>query len=217
MTITCVSDINTDMDRDNESNTTEAGTPARSAADLILHPVRMRILLALARGEPLTPLGLEQILPDIPHASLYRHVAALADGGLLEVVGERRVRGAVERTYALRSGAAVLGPDDVRNMTRTEHLRYFAMFLAHLLDELGRYVRRERIDPPVDGLAYRAATVYLTDEEHAALLVEILDAVRQRLEVPAGPGRVERTIATISIPGSSAVPAPPSSGIDPAE
>lgn len=45
---------------------------------------------------------------DVPPASLYRHVARLVDAGVLAVVAERRVRGAVERTHVLRTSAATV-------------------------------------------------------------------------------------------------------------
>ncbi|HEX9334590.1 MAG TPA: helix-turn-helix domain-containing protein, partial [Pseudonocardiaceae bacterium] len=41
-------------------------------------------------------------LPDVPKTTVYRHVALLAGAGLLEVVDEQRVHGAVERHYRLR-------------------------------------------------------------------------------------------------------------------
>ena len=70
--------------------------------DLILHPIRMRIILALAQGRSLTAQELGAALPDVAQATLYRHLNRLLKGGVLAVVDERQVRGAVERIYALR-------------------------------------------------------------------------------------------------------------------
>jgi Fe2+ or Zn2+ uptake regulation protein len=65
---------------------------------LRLHPVRLRILEAFLGDRKLTTADLRAELPDISAASLYRHIAFLVEGGVLEVVAERRVRGAVEQT-----------------------------------------------------------------------------------------------------------------------
>jgi len=73
-----------------------------STADLLLHPVRLRIVQAFLGDRALTTGELRAELPDVPPASLYRHIARLVDAGVLGVVSERRVRGAVERTYILR-------------------------------------------------------------------------------------------------------------------
>ena len=82
-----------------------------STADLVLHPVRLRILQAFLGGRHLTTGDLARELPDVAQAGLYRHVRSLAEGGVLEVVRERQVRGAVERTYALRQENAWVDAD----------------------------------------------------------------------------------------------------------
>ena len=61
--------------------------------DLLLHPIRIRIIQALLDGSALTTKQLKLQLTDVPSASLYRHVAMLADAGVLVVTGERPVRG----------------------------------------------------------------------------------------------------------------------------
>lgn len=201
------------MSRTTENNRKSETVPARTRAsvsreaDLILHPVRMRILMALASGHEMTASAIESVLADVPHASLYRHLGVMVDGGMLDVVGERRVRGAVERTYAIRTGAGQLGPESVAAMTREDHLRTFTMYLAALLDGYARYVRRDHIDPVADGLSYRAATLHLTDAEHAELLAELTHAIGSRLRHEPRPGRTARTIATILIPGERDGPA----------
>jgi DNA-binding transcriptional ArsR family regulator len=180
-----------------------ADTTLDSAA-LILHPVRMRIILAFGRGIPLTAQGLADLLPDVARATLYRHLSILVDGGVIEVVAEQRVRGAVERTYALRHGFASLSKEDLEAASREDHLRYFASFAASLLDEYARYLQRDHIDLAADGVAYREATVYLTDEEAADMARELWSAVADRVGAEPAPGKRPRTLAFISIPGPDA-------------
>jgi Helix-turn-helix domain len=83
-------------------------TPVTSA-DLLLHPVRLRIVQAFLGDRALTTTALREELADIPPTSLYRHVARLVAAGVLMVVAERRVRGAVERRRIL---ASILLPGD---------------------------------------------------------------------------------------------------------
>ncbi len=173
-----------------------------ASASLILHPVRMRIILAFGRGIPLTAQGLTELLPDVARATLYRHLSILVDGGILEVVGEQRVRGAVERTYALRHGSATLAAADLETASREDHLRYFASFVASLLDEYARYLRRGHIDPLAEGVMYREGTVYLSDEEAADVAREMWSVFVQRVGTPPDPQRQARTFAVVSIPGA---------------
>ena len=64
--------------------------------DVVLHPVRLlRIVQAFLGDRELTTGELRSELRDVATATLYRQVAAMVDGGVLEVADERRVRGAV--------------------------------------------------------------------------------------------------------------------------
>src|SRR5579864_5927159 len=65
-------------------------------ADLILHPVRLRIILAFARGRRLTPQQVAALLADVPQATLYRQIERLFQGGVLAIAAEKRVRAAVD-------------------------------------------------------------------------------------------------------------------------
>lgn len=77
-----------------------------ASADLLLHPIRLRIVQAFLGDRALTTTALREELADIPPTSLYRQVARLVAAGVPMVVAERRVRGAVQRTYVLRLSAA---------------------------------------------------------------------------------------------------------------
>src|SRR6266542_1967148 len=118
-----------------------------ASADLLLHPVRLRVVQAFLGDRALTTTQLRAELPDVPAGSLYRHVARLVDGGVLAVVSERRVRGALERTYVLRASAAHLSLDEIAKMTPDEHRQAFLAFVAGLIGDADRYLARGDIDP----------------------------------------------------------------------
>src|SRR5438105_5467350 len=128
-----------------------------ASADLLLRPVRLRIVQAFLGDRALTTSALAAELADVPPASLYRHVARLVDAGVLSVVSERRVRGALERTYVLRVAAASINLDELERMTRDEHRQAFMAFVAGLLGDFDRYLSREEIDLLRDGASYRMA------------------------------------------------------------
>ncbi len=149
-----------------------------TSADLLLHPVRLRIVQAFLGDRALTTTGLRAELPDVPAASLYRHVARLVDGGVLGVVAERRVRGAVERTYVLRTAAASIGLDELAKMTPDEHRQAFLAYVAGLIGDFDRYLARGDIDLLRDGVSYRMAAVWLDDAEAMEFIREIVTVVR---------------------------------------
>src|ERR1039457_2860534 len=92
-----------------------------ATADLLLHPVRLRIVKAFLGDRALTTAQLAAELDDVPAGSLYRHIAILTRAGVLQVVAERRIRGAVERTYTLRLLAARIGPGEAGATRPPEH------------------------------------------------------------------------------------------------
>src|SRR5262245_3622859 len=113
------------------------------ALDLLLHPVRLRIVHALSGGRTGTTSDLCARLPDVSKASGYRHVGLLVEGGVLEVAGEERVRGAVERRYRLRRERAAIDAAAAASMSLADHRRGFAAAVAGLVAEFNAYLDRE--------------------------------------------------------------------------
>ncbi|TWP53884.1 helix-turn-helix domain-containing protein [Lentzea tibetensis] len=171
-----------------------------ATADLLLHPVRMRILQALFDADPLTTSQLRDRLPDIAPATMYRHIAVLAEAGVLEVVDEKRVRGTVERSYRVRDEEVVIDPAARAAMTREDHQRAFTTFTASLMGDFDRYLAREGADPTADGVVYRQAAVWLNEEEFTALVEEIETAVTARVGNDRNDGRVRRLFSLVVVP-----------------
>jgi len=169
-----------------------------ASLDLLLHPVRLRILQAMLDGHPSTTAQLRDRLPDIAPATMYRHVAALAAAGVLEVVDERQVRGTVERTYRVCWDRAEI--DGRAAMTPDDHRRAFTAFTGGLLADFDRYLTREPADPARDGVTYRQAALWLTDEEMAELTDELRTTITARRANHQEPGRTRRMISVVAMP-----------------
>jgi Helix-turn-helix domain len=170
------------------------------SADLLLHPVRLRILQAFLGDRALTTSQLSAELSDVPAASLYRHVARLVDGGALQVVAERRVRGAVERTYVLRQAAARVRVNEIASMQADELRAMFMAFVAGLLGDIDRYLTRGKPDLVRDGVAFGVEGLWLDDAEFTDMMRElyvVLDA--RRANTPAK-GRRRRLLASLLLP-----------------
>lgn len=171
-----------------------------ASLDLLLHPVRLRVLRALLDGHPSTTAQLRERLPDIPPATMYRHIAALTAAGVLEVVEEKQIRGTVERTYRVRWDHAEIDAAERAAMTPDDHRRAFTAFTGGLLSDFDRYLAAEPADPTSDGVTYRQAALWLTDEEMADLLAELRTAVTTRMANYEATGRTRRMISVIAMP-----------------
>lgn len=141
--------------------------------DLVLHPVRLRILNALSGGRTGTTSELCTRMPDQSQATVYRHVALLVEGGALEVESEQQVRGAVERRYRVRRDRASIGPEAAAAMSVADHRLGFAAAMAALLGEFNTYLDRKGANPFKDSVSYRQTTFWLTEEELTGLVGEM--------------------------------------------
>ena len=172
--------------------------------------MRLRILQTFIGGQKLTPNQLRASMPDVPPATLYRHVNALTRGGVLRVADRRQVRGAVEKLYELIEEEAHLSAEDVAHASRADHRDYFTTFLFSLLGEFERYLRGGRIDLAADGVSYRQVALHLTDEEFAVLIQSIRSPLKAALANQPAPDRRRRLLSIISIPEPN--PADPKDG-----
>lgn len=166
--------------------------------DLFLHPVRLRILLALGALER-TTRELAASLDDIPVSSLYRHLQTLLDAGALEVVSERRVRGAVEKTLRVRRDLAPLTPDEIGNLTADRLRQTFLAFMLQLYQEFDRYLRQPDASLGRDLAGFTAVQFYATDEEWGTFIRALNAALVPLLSQEKGEGRRRRRLATVAL------------------
>jgi DNA-binding transcriptional ArsR family regulator len=168
----------------------------------------MRLIMALGAGATMSAAQLLERLPDVPPATLYRHLNALRQGGIITVAddprrratGERRTRGAVERRFTLRSGAASLGPADLVDATSEDHVRWFASFVASLLGAFGRYAASGTPDLARDGAGYRQNVIQLSDAELASMAAALNAALLPFVANQPAEGRTARLFATVLMP-----------------
>jgi len=175
-------------------------TRAMATVDLLLHPVRLRIVQAFLGNRELTTAQLAAELSDVPKSGLYRHLGVLADAGVLSVVGERRVRGTVERRYALRLENASVSADDIAGWSREEHVQAFATYVAGLLASFERYLSAGEPDLVRDGVSYSINALWLNDDEYSQFLREMSEVVLSRAGLAPGAGRRRRQIALSLMP-----------------
>jgi DNA-binding transcriptional ArsR family regulator len=187
----------------------------RGAVDtlrLLLHPVRLRIVHAMSGGLTRTTSDLCARLPDVPKTTVYRHVGLLAEAGVLEVAGEQRVHGAVERRYRLCRERAVIDQDMAAAMSLDEHRSGFAAAVAGLLAEFNTYLDSDHADPTADSVGYRQIPLWLNQEELAELISEIRGAVVSKMGSKPAPGRRLHLLSPILFPIAEPAPDAPSNG-----
>jgi DNA-binding transcriptional ArsR family regulator len=172
--------------------------------DLLLHSVRLRIVNAMSGGVTRTTSDLLARLADVSKATVYRHVSILAEAGVLEVVSEQRVHGAVERRYRLYRPRALIDPDAAASMTVEEHRHGFAAAMAALVAEFNTYLDQDHADPTEDMVGYRQIPLWLSKDELAELVSQVRTILVSKMDNQPVPGRRLHMLSPILFPIGSA-------------
>lgn len=155
----------------------------------VMNPSRLRILECFIQSGDATAAEIQTQLSDIPTASLYRHINILLEDGWLELVSERKVRGATERRYKLASTRA----NENYDMQVSD-------VLLSLLATFKAYFAEEDSDPVRDMLLVSTATLMLSDEEFEQFLIEQAELEQKYLGRQSDGKRKPRRLTYISSP-----------------
>jgi len=170
----------------------------KKKADVILHPIRMKIIQALGGGKQRSIQEIGTVLPEVPQATLYRHVNTLLGHGILQVVQENQVRGTVEKIVAINE--TEMNKQGIENLSSEEHISLFTTFMTNLVGEFSNYAKQPSFDPLQDGVSYRQAMIHLNNEEWKEFIGELRAVMQKAIEKEPRKDRKTRTISTIIIP-----------------
>lgn len=160
-------------------------------AEVVMNPVRQRIFQYFLLHETGTVKDIKKALPDVPSASLYRHIKILADSSILMIVGENRIRGTVESIYRMNKSALSAG---------NESGEAVQMSLMSICAAFAKYFSGGNADPERDMLLFTNCTLLLTDGEFSDFLSEINEVALRYMKVEAKAGSKTRQITLISAP-----------------
>lgn len=169
----------------------------------LLHPTRLQIAQVLLAAERCSTKELHTRLPDIPIASLYRHVAYLAKHGLIEVVDERPNGGVSEKVYALAAGLANPSRGEIADMPADDLLTVFTVFVSGLIRDFREYLQRDDYDMNRDRAGFTQAAFWASDEEMDALGDEFNALLSRMVTNPPGDGRRRRVLSTVLMPNEN--------------
>jgi len=168
-------------------------------AEVLLHPVRIRIAQAVS-GRELTTKDLAEELADVPTSSIYRHVSQLLEAGFLKVTDSRQVRGTFEKTYTLNTGQSVLSAEDMAALSPEEHVEYFTTWLGAVLERGTSFLRSTPGDPREKGFGYRFNPLWLTDQELTDVKAQLEEIYAKYRDPGDTPERRRQLLTTILIP-----------------
>jgi DNA-binding transcriptional ArsR family regulator len=165
----------------------------KDAMDIILNPIRIRIIQELAAEQFFTASELCEKIKDVPRTTLYRHISILLENNILLVVSEKKIRGSLERTLTL----------NVEEMSKINTLENAPQnvfgFLMNKYTRIQKYLNSENPDPSKDKLFLSNSVIMLDDNEIDQFLTELWGLIK-KYNFEFTEGRKDRDISIISMP-----------------
>jgi len=176
-------------------------------AEILMHPVRIKISQALMRNKEsgLTPLEMVKIIQDVPQATLYRHIQMLLDAGVIKVINEKKVRSVTEKYYALNEDAARLDSTDWKTTKMEEKISFISYYQLSLLSQYQNYLSSlEHKSNSEDRATFSLLELNIEEEEFENFQRELNDLMLKYYQKKNNNGTVlTRTIAVTIIPDSN--------------
>lgn len=174
-----------------------------NALNLILHPVRLRIIQTLVRRERNTQ-HIAEALPDVPVSSLYRHIRLLLEAGYIEVASTRSVNGIEERTYRTsESKPPLLSDEDFKGLSKDELQQAFSMLVGMILSSFQEYLDgTPQPDWERDRLSCAEFTFFASPDEYQTIWGGVWRTLTEAEHQPHAPGRLMRKVALAAYPGA---------------
>jgi DNA-binding transcriptional ArsR family regulator len=161
---------------------------------LLMNPTRLRILqTCMVLGEATTSQLAEE-LSDVAQATLYRQIKTLEKAGFLHPVKENRIRGTVEKVYALKKNP--MGQGD----SPEELGQILDVGLLDIMGAFHRYIKNENVDFAKDLYFMGMSTLMLSDEEMIAFTEKIGALINEAISNKPDGKRKARKITFISSP-----------------
>ncbi|MCC0629974.1 MULTISPECIES: helix-turn-helix domain-containing protein [unclassified Clostridioides] len=161
-------------------------------AKLILNPARLRILQYIRLHGSVRTSDIVKYLNDIPRATVYHHVKILEENNMIEVIEENRVRGTIEKVYALK--------EYTTSMEGETFVALSTAFYVGLMQEMNEYFSRKEQDHKKDNVFFSSALLYMSDSEYKSLLKNIADLLKPYIEQKPKSNLKLRKLSIISSP-----------------
>ncbi|AXU80058.1 TPA: helix-turn-helix domain-containing protein [Clostridioides difficile] len=161
-------------------------------AKLILNPARLRILQYIRLYGSVRTSDIVKYLNDIPRATVYHHVKILEENNMIEVIKENRVRGTIEKVYALK--------EYTTSMEGETFVALSTAFYVGLMQEMNEYFSRKEQDHKKDNVFFSSALLYMSDNEYENLLKSIADLLKPYIEQKPKSNLKLRKLSIISSP-----------------
>ena len=172
----------------------------RETVQKLLNPIRIKIINVLIREEQMTRKQIQEVMPSVPQATLYRHLKTLLDAKILKVANEKQIRGTIEKTYTL-----VYNPFKKMNEIgikgdKEQLLDVFATYAFTLMADFSEYLENDDYDLVKDFVGFRSVPMYLSEDENNEFVKDLKTLMMKYGNFEDNGNRVLRNFSYVYMP-----------------
>ncbi len=166
--------------------------------EALRNPIQSKLLLNIQASGQSTAKQLLEANKDIPQATIYRHLNKLTNDGIIKVVQENRIRGVIEKVYAL--AVELSQNNSLEHLSGDAYMNLFTEYMMGIMQEFRAYTAQENIDIAGDGSGFSLIPIYATKAELAEVGAKITELLLPLSKNPPTPERRYRNIGLIVTP-----------------
>lgn len=168
--------------------------------DCFANPIMCKIFLDIYDKKTVTAKQLAETYPDVAQTTLYRYLKRMTNDGIIKVVGEKPIRGTIEKTYS----SAVDFGENLENIIITNngeaYMMLFMQYISGFVSAFETYSKRKDIHLQKDKSSFTTAPIFATDDELNTALQQIGEIVTGLFELKPSAERTPRNLGLIITP-----------------
>ncbi|MGX8833503.1 hypothetical protein ACWG0P_04745 [Amedibacillus sp. YH-ame6] len=168
--------------------------------EVMTNPIKCKLLFEINSCKQTTAKHLAEKFSDIPQATLYRYLKKMTADGILKIVEETQVRGAVERTYSVAINLSKEGAKIISNNSGEAYMQAFTQYVLGFIKLFQEYCNSDNINIQEDKSGFSLAPIYLTDEELEKVVTSIHETIKPHRDNEPAENRKLRSIGVIVSP-----------------
>lgn len=166
---------------------------------LFKNQTRFKIALALIdKEEGQSIMQLNQLLEDIPQATLYRHVNAMFEEGLLKIVKKKKTRSGEENFYAINAKGYKIDQEEWGQASYHEKVNFVTYYFMYILQSYQNY--HQTIADQKDHSTFSISKLNLAESEFENFQSDLNDLINKYYNESQNDNNRERTISLVIIP-----------------
>ncbi len=171
--------------------------------EVLIHPIRMKIALALMdkKDEGMTTLEIAKKLKDVSQATLYRHIQHMQDSNVIFVIRQEKVRSVMENYYALNENAIKIEEEDwdnAKDEDKIDFISYYQLFILQQYQSYLDFLKSENINKDLS--TFSIMELNLTDEEFISFQDDLSKLLYTYHQKEKNKDSIARTVALTIIP-----------------